>query len=889
MKKVLTKKLRSKHEFQYLRFIKSEPIRENSVLVESTHARDFSGHIFYVTKYLANNFPELKVEIAIKSEKLEWVKALLKRHGINNVKTIEFLSKDYMKSLATSKYLINDTTFWSYFNKRPEQEYINIWHGTPLKCLGKDNELDGFGNVQKNFLAANYLVVSNEYTKEKLVASYNLEGIANTKVIVGPSPRNSVLFDEKRRMTVRSELNLANKKIYMYMPTYRDNGTSIQLTEELLKMMDQRLNEDEILFVKLHPFDAEKMTLDMSHLKKVKQYPDDYETYEFLTAVDVLITDYSSIMYDFLCTGRKVLLYTYDKDAYYSIRGLYEDIDDYPLVQLKTPEQLIAALHSEVKSSVNISEFKEKYISNDSNDGVKELINYIFYKEKSPRVSEYELRNNKDNVVFYAGALWDNGISRAFFNTIDSINLDEKNYILFLKDQSVKKEHKYKLEELKIPYILSSGLTQYTFFEGILTYFYLNTEFFGRKIFKNSIEKKIFKMYKLDYRRMFNSLDIKQFIHYTGFERSLSAMLNAISGDKTRTTAFYHTDMFEEYQVKKNINLKTLIDMYKKIDQLVIVNKELEPGLLARIPELKNIIVMDNFLGYKEIKTASEENIFSSLLGTPLQYGNVEKFSDEILESYGTKKRKLVNNKEKTLSTLKINAISRDGVLPYIDSHWNEFNEVINQRANEVLNLNEDFVFSKFELGHIFGMTKLRLINDLFDPNIKVFINIGRFDIQKGHERLINAFVEVNRNNPYTRLVIVAPHGSLKKDTIRWVRESGIPDKIVILGGMKNPYSLLRYCDAFIFTSLYEGLGLVVFEALAVGTDVITVDIPATTQGLTYGAKDPNQLPALIVPNDENSIVEGWLEYLRGEVVFGEYDFEKLERTSLESWERIIN
>ncbi len=58
-------------------------------------------------------------------------------------------------------------------------------------------------------------------------------------------------------------------------------------------------------------------------------------------------------------------------------------------------------------------------------------------------------------------------------------------------------------------------------------------------------------MYRLDFRRMFNNLDIDQFIHYTGFERAIATMTSAISKSNVKTTIFYHTDMFEEYKAKK--------------------------------------------------------------------------------------------------------------------------------------------------------------------------------------------------------------------------------------------------------------------------------------------------------------------------------------------------
>lgn len=863
--RVFMRKIKSRYELHYLKEIRKTKITKDTVLIESTHGRDFSGHVLYITKYLTDNYPNLKVKIAINEKKLEWVKNLCDRHNIVNVNFVKYLSKEYVQALANSEYLVNDTTFWSFFNKQPEQKYINIWHGTPLKCLGKDNELDGFGNVQKNFLSANYLIFSNDYTKDKIINSYNLNGIASAEIVIGPSPRNSVLYSSSIRKSIRNELEARDKKIYLYMPTYRDAGTSVHEIEDFLQTMEENLSEDELLFVKLHPFDVEKIALNLNEMNKIKPFPEKYETYEFLTSVDTLITDYSSIMYDFLCTGRDILLYTYDKEAYYEMRGLYEDIDDYPIPQFQTPYEILMALHNDEKNldTFALKEFSEKYISHDNADGTAQLIDFIFNKKKSNNIKKFSIRNEKENIVFYAGALWDNGITSAFLNTLDSIDLSEKNYILYLVDRSVKPEHKYKLQELKIPYILSSGTAQYRLVEGTMAFLYLNTEFFGRKIFRNVIENKIFSMYRLDFRRMYNSLDINQYIHYTGFERSLGAMLSAISGGDIRTTAFYHTDMFEEYKAKKNLNIKTLTSMYRHIDQLVLVNRELEPTLLEHCPNLDNIIVLDNFIGYKKIQYKSKINIFSTLLGVPVQYGT------------SNVKLEFVQN----------NSIGKNRIFQNIEEYLKKNNYVIVKQDNE----HSQIVLSKENIWQYFDTVILKLIDALLNPDMKVFINIGRFDIQKGHQRLIKAFKQVNLKYPNTLLVIIAPHGPLKEDTIRWVNEAEMNDSIIILGGMSNPYTLLKLSDAFVFSSLYEGLGLVVFEALAVGTDVITVDIPATTEGLKYGSADPDYLPALITENSQRGLTEGWLRYMQGNIKYGQYDFDKGEQKSLEIWNLIVN
>lgn len=89
----------------------------------------------------------------------------------------------------------------------------------------------------------------------------------------------------------------------------------------ILDEMDDLLNigtTDEIMFAKIHPLAADDV--DFSRFKNIRSFPLEYETYEFLNVADCLITDYSSVFYDYAITGRNIVLYTYDEEEYLSTR-----------------------------------------------------------------------------------------------------------------------------------------------------------------------------------------------------------------------------------------------------------------------------------------------------------------------------------------------------------------------------------------------------------------------------------------------------------------------------------------------------------------------------------------------------------------------------------------
>ena len=101
------------------------------------------------------------------------------------------------------------------------------------------------------------------------------------------------------------------------MPTYRDNKKpkeEIEFISDMLSKIDEKLNDNQVLYVNLHPFIGDKIEYNFKHIEK---FPNQYETYEFLNATDCLITDYSSVFFDYANTKNKIILFTYDLLEYF--------------------------------------------------------------------------------------------------------------------------------------------------------------------------------------------------------------------------------------------------------------------------------------------------------------------------------------------------------------------------------------------------------------------------------------------------------------------------------------------------------------------------------------------------------------------------------------------
>ena len=105
--------------------------------------------------------------------------------GLTQINLVDITTYEYVRVLATSKYLINNSSFPVYFIKRPEQIYLQTWHGTPLKTLGKQMRfgIESMYNIQHNFMQADYLMFPNKFTKEVMMRDYNLEKLYTGKVV----------------------------------------------------------------------------------------------------------------------------------------------------------------------------------------------------------------------------------------------------------------------------------------------------------------------------------------------------------------------------------------------------------------------------------------------------------------------------------------------------------------------------------------------------------------------------------------------------------------------------------------------------------------------------------------------------------------------------------
>lgn len=316
------------------RLFQKLPIQKNLVLFESFLGRGYSDNPKALYQTLKRQRPELTLVWIFAKEPTADVKASCPNWVLRN-------SPKYYYYMARARYWIFNTRQPLSLKKRRATTYLQTWHGTPLKRLGLDMEevhMAGTTTEQykKNFYQQaqewDYLLSPNTYSSEIFKRAFGFSGT----LLESGYPRNDLLYAPDRNQqaeTIKRKLDVPpNKKVILYAPTWRDDEfvTKGQYRFNLqldLQQMQERLGQDYIVLLRMHYLIAEHLDLDAyaGFAYDVSSYGDIAELY---LISDLLITDYSSVFFDFAHLNRPMLFFTYDLEKYASVlRGFYFDFE----------------------------------------------------------------------------------------------------------------------------------------------------------------------------------------------------------------------------------------------------------------------------------------------------------------------------------------------------------------------------------------------------------------------------------------------------------------------------------------------------------------------------------------------------------------------------------
>ena len=276
---------------------------------------------------------------------------------------------EWYDALATCRYIVTNSHLPDWFQRRPGQVVVQTWHGTPLKRIAFDvtdirhADMNYLSRVEQETPNWTFLVSPNRFSTPILQRAFRYGG----EMLESGYPRNDVLFrdDPVKNAELRRRLDLpAGKRVVLYAPTWRDDEFYGQGRYKMSMQLDlaaarRSLGDDHVLLVRRHPNVVDPIPDDGSGFARdVSTYPD---MADLLAITDVLITDYSSVMFDFANTGRPILLFTYDLEHYRDkLRGFYFDFErEAPGPLLMTSEDVIRSL-AEIAVDKNAYEDERK-------------------------------------------------------------------------------------------------------------------------------------------------------------------------------------------------------------------------------------------------------------------------------------------------------------------------------------------------------------------------------------------------------------------------------------------------------------------------------------------------------------------------------------------------
>ncbi len=319
------------------------PVNKNRFFCVMTHDSGEDSGVGVVIKEIKSRNPSAVFTYVTKEDK-----------KISSLVKLIFI-KSFM--LANSRVVLMDNEFLplAYVRRRKNVLIVQLWHGTgTIKKFGHDAN---FGSMLKRVKRADkkitHLIVNSDYTKELYKGAF---GVSDEVVYVTGIPRTDVFFSEEvKESAVSSFYNeypeLKGRKLILYAPTFRDNEVKNPRCMLDIDRWVDKMDEDVVLLLRFHPhvaafYKEDTISCYNGKVVNVSAY-NDVNTLLFVS--DALITDYSSIIFEYAVLNRPMYFYAYDFDTFAdSGRGFYEKYTEYvPGEVVYTTDELITAVQGE--------------------------------------------------------------------------------------------------------------------------------------------------------------------------------------------------------------------------------------------------------------------------------------------------------------------------------------------------------------------------------------------------------------------------------------------------------------------------------------------------------------------------------------------------------------
>lgn len=493
------------------------------------------------------------------------------------VSFVTYQSLPYQDALLTSQYLIANSNLPLHFVKKPDQTYINVWHGTPIKHLGLNAEeaLTPSANTQRNFLSSDYIFSNSRVMTDRTVRAYRADAVLNRVYEVG-TPRIDLTLATSRE-DARAMLGASKSKdVMLYAPTWRgsftDKNTDLATQIDIITDVVLLFSQTHDVFVSVHHIMATALTARDVDFRTV---PPNIPINILLAGVDILVSDYSSIVIDYLSLDRPIALLCHDYDSYSAAQGLHDNLTDLPVAFCRTIQDLQTAVWNARKPSSfdSSARYQSQFLALEDGAASRRCLDTIFAQT---RTGAYPPERRK-RLLFYAGRFAPNGITSSFIALTHAIDHTQYEVTILVNAKSIDQDPAHARNLQKLPpecrLVMRKGEMVSTAAE---TQAYAGFRQTGT--YKNTADRALIEtVFTREARRVFGNQVYDVAINFSGYDPFSALIISHVSADKR--LIYQHNDMQLEAcnpdSTRHFPELPAVFSLYERYDGIVSVTAEM--------------------------------------------------------------------------------------------------------------------------------------------------------------------------------------------------------------------------------------------------------------------------------------------------------------------------
>lgn len=364
------------------------PIKKKSILFMAFHGRGYLDNPKAI-------YEKIQKDGRFEGYEMVWVLNDTDE-SLYSGKRVKYLSAGYFFYLARCKYWIINCKLPEYIHKKANQVYVQTWHGTPLKKLGLDIcvSADKFSrsglslkkmgeSYKKDAMKYDFMISPNPFSTQVFQSAF---GIKRDFLIETGYPRNDILSNVSAEDVEKLKTKYGipeDKKVILYAPTWRDDefdvsGYQFSLCADFM-LWKEKLQDCIVLF-KAHYLIANHLQINSELSDFVYVMDAKCDINDLYRISDCLVTDYSSVFFDYAILGRPIYFYMYDLEKYKDeLRGFYLNVyEDLPGEIYKEEDSLLSAIDGNVFEYSKLDEFNKRFNALQTGDCAEKVIRKVF-------------------------------------------------------------------------------------------------------------------------------------------------------------------------------------------------------------------------------------------------------------------------------------------------------------------------------------------------------------------------------------------------------------------------------------------------------------------------------------------------------------------------------